>query len=205
MKNRKVNLNVIAERCNTSTMTVIRALRKNSYVAEETRRKILEVASELQYIPRGSAPVEGKSGVHNYFILFQQQYSDHDAYFSGVIRGIQQELFGQGALCSFGVINHKYEGMLHLNNVLKTSSPEGLIVVGDVPADYLNRLLVEFPALVLVDNSGGTALRMPYNAVFYDNEHGSALGIQHLVKMGRKKISCLNSGRKDRGDRILRD
>jgi len=81
--------------------------------------------------------------------------------------------------------------MLHLNNVLKSSSPEGLIVVGDVPADYLNRLLVEFPALVLVDNPGGPGIRMPYNAVFYDNEFGSGLGLQHLIRQGRKNIVLL--------------
>ncbi len=191
MKKNKVNLNAIAERCNTSTMTVSRALRKNSYVAEDTRRKILKVARELHYIPRGGNPAEGMSPARNFFILFQQQYSDHDAFFSGVIRGIQQELFSRGLLCSFGVINHEYEGMLHLNNVLKSSSPEGLIVVGDVPADYMNRLLVEFPALVFVDNPGGSGIKMPYNAVFYDNEFGAGLGISYLIKQGRKNIIIL--------------
>jgi DNA-binding LacI/PurR family transcriptional regulator len=187
----RVSLTVIANRCNTSTMTVSRALRKNSYVAEDTRRKILSVARELNYIPRGGSSAESNSATHNYFILFQQQFSDNDAFFSGVIRGIQQELFSHGALCSFGVIKREYEGILQLNDILKSVSPEGLIVVGDVPSDYLNHLLVQFPSLVLVDNPGGCGIKMPYNAIFYDNELGAELGLQHLIKQGRKDIILL--------------
>ena len=190
MKQGKVGLNSIASKCNLSKMTVGRVLRNDPYVAQETRHQVLEMAERLNYIPsRYKYNQTGSvSSTKNYFILFQKEFSLKDVFFSEIIRSIQHELFDSGAVCSFGVIKEKYVDFLKLYNILKSADPDGLIVVNLVPDNYLNTLIDQFRTLILVDNPGSSKILKPYNAVFYDNKFGSALAVNHLVKLGRKKI-----------------
>ncbi|MFH0795697.1 MAG: substrate-binding domain-containing protein [Candidatus Omnitrophota bacterium] len=188
MGRNKVNLGYIAKRCKVSAMTVSRALRNESYVAPETRQKILETARKLKYTPLLRNHFNDGSAIKQYVILFQEQYSLRDTFFGEVIRSAQQEFFGSGAVSSFGIIKEQYADFLKLYNMLNLSNPDGLIVIGAIPANYLNVLLKRFPTLVLVDNPGGPEISQPYNSVIYDNQFGARLAMRHLISLGRKKI-----------------
>lgn len=188
MGRNKVNLGYIAKRCKVSTMTVSRALRNESYVAPETRQKILGVARELKYTPLLRNHFNDGSAVKQYGILFQEQHSLRDAFFGEVIRSAQQEFFGYGAISFFGIIKEQYADFLKLYHMLNLSNPDGLVVIGAIPANYLNVLLKRFPTLVLVDNPGSPEISRPYNSVVYDNQFGARLAIRHLISLGRKRI-----------------
>ncbi|MFH1903286.1 MAG: LacI family DNA-binding transcriptional regulator [Candidatus Omnitrophota bacterium] len=187
-KRKGANLNEIASRCNLSVMTVSRALRNDPYVASGTRQQVLETARKLNYIPLGRRYLANKTAAKHYSILFQEDSSMKDGFFGDVIRSIQHELSDSGAICSFDIIKENFEDFLKLDNTLISSGLDGLLVVGAVPPAYLNTLLQQFPALVLVDNPGGPEISRPYNAVACDNQFGSSLAIRHLLGLGRKRI-----------------
>ena len=50
-----ISLQRIAQECDVSLMTVSRALRRLPSVAEETRKKVFEVAEQLGYLRSGRA------------------------------------------------------------------------------------------------------------------------------------------------------
>lgn len=55
MMNKNITIRDIAMEANVSTMTVTRAFRENSLLKEETRKRVLEVAEKLNFIPNFNA------------------------------------------------------------------------------------------------------------------------------------------------------
>jgi DNA-binding LacI/PurR family transcriptional regulator len=184
----KPRLEEIAAACGVSKMTVSRVLRDDPRISDSTRQAVLRAAEEANYFPPGAR--NGAEGpAHNqYHVLFHKDYSLKDVFFSDVILSVQCELFQQGCGCSFGIISASYAEFLKLRQLLQPASTSGVIVVGDVPIDYMNALLVRFPNSVLVDNPGGAGLNQPYDAVVADNALGSSMAVRHLLRMGRRRI-----------------
>jgi len=167
-------------------MTVSRVLRNDLRVSEETKALVNRVAEELGYFPGG----RGKSNevTTGYYILFQSMYANKGSFFSDLILSIQNELFNEGHSCSLGIIRNDYTQFVKLLNLMRNGNTQGIFLVGDAPLEYIEILLERFNDVVFVDNPGGPRITHPYNAVVVDNMRGSYVAVNHLIKLGRKKI-----------------
>ena len=192
---RKPSLTVIAKKCAVSRMTVSRVLRNEPNVSPATRELVLRVAEKMGFRPSGTYHHNQHPSTKNYAILFQPEYSEQDAFFSGVILSVQRELFGQGFDCSVGIVKSDYSEFLKLNRMLRARQVTGVLVVGDIPPTYAEVLRDNFLNLVLLDYPGDPGMERPFNAVCVENFHGAFLALNHLLKLGRKKI-LLIFGRK---------
>lgn len=183
----KANITQIATKCGVSKMTVSRVLRNRPNVSEGTRRFVLEVAQKMGFMPDGCYATRA-AAVGQYWILFQEACSVQDAVFSGIILSVQQELFRRGCGCSFGVLKNDYAEFLALNGILRSGGAKGVLVVGEVPTEFINTLQKNFLNLVLIDYPGGPGIQMPFNAVCTDYVHGAHQAMRHLLDLGRKRI-----------------
>ncbi len=184
----KPNVTQIARQCGLSKMTVSRALRNHPNVAQPTRDLVMDVAQKIGFKPSRKYPEQQTPSSPNYYVLFQQEYSVNDAYFSEIILTIQNELFQQGLGCSFGVIQDEYAEFLKLNELLRGRDIRGVLVVGDISKVYAETLQTNFPNLVFIDYPGGPTINRPYNAICTDNVYGGHLAIDHLLNLGRRRI-----------------
>ena len=189
------NLDQIAAKCNVSKMTVSRVLRNDAKVSDATREKVLCAAKEANYFPLGNRKNSSVGDGLQYYILFQKDRSLKDAFFSDIILSIQKELFAAGRGCSFGVIKNDYSDFLKLFNIIQAGNTDGVLVVGDVPAEYVNILLERFPRLVLVDHPGDVGISRSYNSVVCDQQLGSSMAVHHLIKLGRRRILLITGPR----------
>lgn len=193
-KKRKQSLTLIAEMCDLSKMTVSRALRNEPNVSPATIALVLTTAEKIGFIPRGRS--SGKRPVpHNYYILFQQAYSEKDAFFSEIIMGIQNSLFEHGFGCSLGTVGNEYGEFLNLTKLLRTTGAKGIFVIGDVPVEFIRILQADSYNVIFIDYPGDPSLELPYNAVCAENVHGAHLAVNHLLKLGRRRV-LLICGRK---------
>lgn len=170
-------------------MTVSRVLRNEENVSPKTRRAVLQVAERMGFVPARSRRPKVDAG--HYYILFQQNYSINDAYFSGIILSIQNTLFEQGCGCSFGIINEEYADFLKLNSIMKSREVSGAFVIGDIPARDANTLLESFSDIIFIDYPGGPTLDYPYNSITTDNVYGGHQAVRHLLNFGRRRIVLL--------------
>ncbi len=184
----KPNVTLIARKCGVSKMTVSRVLRNQGNVSPATRQLVLDVAERAGFVPTGRYTAENSQAAKNYYVLFQEEHSLKDAYFSGIILSIQHELFAKGNSCSLGVIKEQYPDFLKLANILRSEDVKGILVVGESPPSYINALQAIFPNVVLIDYPGSPEIEKPYNAVCIDNVFGANLAMRHLFKLGRKRI-----------------
>jgi LacI family transcriptional regulator len=187
-KKSKPTLAVIARSCGVSKMTVSRVLRNDPNVAEATRNLVLSRAEKTGFLPSGTRHLAGDKSTGDYCILFQPEYSKKDAFFSGIILSVQQELFDRGFGCSVGVIKNEYSEFLKLNRILCARHVRGILVVGEIPTQYAATLQENLLNVVYIDYPGDSALGSPYNAICVDNAFGSHLALRHLIKLGRGRI-----------------
>ncbi len=192
---KKANITLIARKCGVSKMTVSRVLRQEPNVSASTREMVLKAARKAGFMPSGFYQAK-ETAARNYYILFQEECSVNDAYFSGIILSIQRELFERGFGCSFGVIKNDYSEFLALNKILRAGEVQGVLVVGEAPTEYVNSLQANFLNLIFIDYPGDPGIVRPYNAVCTDNVYGANLAINHLLKLGRRRI-LLIAGRED--------
>jgi len=192
---RKPSLTVIARKCAVSRMTVSRVLRNEPNVSSATRELVLRMAEKMGFRPSGTYHLNQHPSTKNYAILFQPEYSQQDAFFSGVILSVQRELFGQGFDCSVGIVKNDYSEFLKLNRMLRARQVSGVLVVGDIAPTYAEVLRDNFLNLVLLDYPGDPGRERPFNSVCVENFHGAFLALNHLLKLGRKRI-LLIFGRK---------
>ena len=184
----KCSLTLIARKCGVSKMTVSRVLRNEPNVSLTTRDLILRVAEKTGFLPSGVSNRATHSLARDYCILFQPEYSKKDAFFSTIIMSVQEELFQRGFGCVVGVIKDEYADFLKLNRIFSTQRVQGVIVVGEIPPRYSATLQANLLNLVFIDYPGDPGIENPYNAVCADNVHGGFLALNHLLKLGRKRI-----------------
>jgi len=192
---RKPTLTLIARKCGVSKMTVSRVLRNEPNVSGATRELVMRVAEKVGFQPSGCYHVNHNPSTQHYYVLFQREYSAKDAFFRGIIFSIQAALFERGWGCSFGVVKNDYAEFLKLNRILRSQDVSGILVVGEIPTSYANVLQTNFLNLVFIDYPGDPGIEQPYNAVCTDNVYGGHLAMNHLLKLGRKRV-LLIGGRK---------
>lgn len=189
------SLKAVAARCGVSVMTVSRALRGDPGVGEATRGRVMSVAGELNYIhpsaggrPRTERP-RCRPAVD---VIIGGGGKDTTAYYASLLMAIESELAAHGHDCVTRACDGNYGKFVQLSEALKTSTSEGVFIVGHLPPEQLKSLLAIAPSAILVDNPGGPELEGAHDAVGFDNVKAALLGVRHLLRSGRKRILLLN-------------
>jgi len=186
----------VAKAANVALSTVSLALRNDPKVKEVTRRRILEVARELQYRPNGIARDLKTRRTDTICILL------HDLggpFYSELIRGVQDVATSRGyntiASGSLGGRNGSAVRLMSEHRV------DGVIVLApDVDDDIIIQSAAEDLPVVVLDRD--LTADFVYS-VRVDNEQGGYLVTRHLLEMGHQRIVFV-SGPADTLDAELR-
>jgi LacI family transcriptional regulator len=179
MGNVVVSIKDIAKHAGVSISTVSYALNGNSKVTEETSKKILAVAKELNYVPNAAARTLKKRETR---IIGAFLTTFEGAFYGELLQGMKEELNKRGydlVICS-GTQSHRMlpEGMLDGAIVLdRRFSDEELIL-------HANR----GHKLVVLDRE------LSHNnivQVLLDNKAGATFAMEYLIRQGHKKLYAL--------------
>ena len=186
-----VTLKDIADEVGVSVTTVSRGLAGYSDVAEETRRRIQEVAAQLGYFPNLTARRLQKRRTDTLgFIMptFGPRFSD--PFFSEFIAGIGTEaaVHDYDLLVSTHAPDSEDESRAYMRAV-SGGWVDGLIVVRTRENDGRLKLLCEqqFPFVAF----GRTDCEYEYAFVDEDGVAGMSLMVQHLVDLGHRRLAYI--------------
>ena len=179
----------IAKRAGVSPATVSRALRGINHVNEKTRKKIVDVARDLDYpirpdlLPRGAIEKTNSIGV---IAPFLSRW-----YFSQAVAGAEQALREAGMdllLYNFAQVDARERVLMQKKLVDKV---DGLIVISLPPSEKeFERLLnLGIPVSLL----GVTSELCP--SVSIDDVQGARIATQHLVDMGHRDMAIITGQR----------
>lgn len=176
----------IAKQVGVSPATVSRVINQSGYVSAKTRQRILEVLKAHNYYPNELA----RSLISKQSNTIALVVSDvTNPFFTTLARGVEDVAIKNGfsvVLCNTDENPEKES--LYLELVLKKRM-DGVILAPAGKFDQKLKLLGERKIpLVLVDRK---LKRLKADVVCSDNVKGARLAVNHLVKLGHKRIAMI--------------
>ncbi|NOX89903.1 MAG: LacI family transcriptional regulator [Calditrichaeota bacterium] len=179
----------IARIANVSVSTVSKALNLRADVSEETRRKILDIAKELNYDISKIKKETLFNKTKNAGVIFcrEEKPLSLNPFYSRVLEGIEGEL----AINNYNLVLHLLPNQVDISvpQLLANQKVDGTILVGVFSKDFIERIKkIELP-VVLIDPK---IYVENVTQVLIDNEHGAYTATQYLIQKGHKRIGFIS-------------
>lgn len=175
----------IARLANVSHMTVSRALNNSPLIKEETKRKILEIAEQLHYVPNVNAKSLVLQRSHTIGLFFTSMVQGTSSSFlAEAIRGVGQEVGVQYNLFLRGIDDFQEFSSIHrrrFDGILLMSQSEG----DDKFIRHVREQ--EIPLVVLNRNVGDPGI---VNFVSNDREGAFKL-TRYLIDQGHARVGLV--------------
>jgi len=186
MRRRYTTIKDIAKALDISIATVSRALRDKYDVSPETRKKVLELANELNYKPNFNATGLVQRSTHNLGVIIP---GITNYYFSTVITGIQEIAQANGFNIVLYITNDDPAIELQVLRNLSGSSLDGLLAcVSARGNNYTNfqEMIDDGLPVVFFDR---VVSSIETSKVVQDDYNGAFTAVEHLIKQGYTRIA----------------
>lgn len=192
MGRRYITIKDIAKNLDISVSTVSRALRDTYDVSQHTRKKVLDMALELNYKPNFNATGLVKKSTRNIGIIIP---AITNYYFSTVITGIQEIAHAQGYNIILYITNDCPITETKIINELSWSSLDGLLAcVSTTKNAYSHfKTLIDEQFPVVFFDRVPTYILAP--KVMQDDYNGACQAVAHLIEAGYKRIAHITGPR----------
>ncbi len=181
-----VKLADIAKKAGVSTMTVSRVLNNKPHVNVETRKRILRIATELEYAP--NIPARSLSTGRSK-MLGLVVGSIHSEYLLEIIRGVSDETQAQGYNMILLTSGQNSKDELTQVTYLMGGLVEGILMVLPTEADRFMGVLCKdnLPCILIDHRSVEYALPM----VKASNQAGMHEATRYLLQLGHRRIGYI--------------
>ncbi len=183
-----MRLKDIALRSGVSIKTVSRAINNHPDVSEKTKKKILKIAEESNYVPNSIA--RGFRQNRTYSIGYIVRHLNNQ-FFVDVGFALESRFRQHGYSVLISFTGDSVEAEVASLKLLLSKRVDGIILSSiGTTGSYVKGLLdTEKTPIVLIDNK---IEGLKLDGVFTDNVHGSYLLTKHLIEHGHRNIACIN-------------
>ncbi len=145
---KKITLTDIAKACNTSNVTISKALAGKSGVSEELRAKIISTAEELGYVsPRQPSSFAGNIGI----LIPEKFINPNGSFYWALYNCLVQRFKKKNISCIQENITTEEEAALAMPKLLTGHNTVGIISLGQLSAEYIKKLMEVKPNILLLD------------------------------------------------------
>lgn len=186
----KVTIKDVASQCGVSVATVSRVINNSELVAGDTKEKVMKAIDELGFIPNTLARGLSTKKSNTIGAIVP---NIANPFFGEIIEGVEQ--IASERNYNIIIINSGYnrEKVFKDIMVLRGREVDGIIMSSaDVDEKSLDALYNDRFPFVL---TGPVDYRYPVNYVSVDNEEGTRIAVEHLIKLGHKRIGYISSGK----------
>lgn len=183
-----ITIKDIAKLAKVSQSTVSKALNDRPDVSPETKKAILKIAAQYNFIPNATGKALKTRLTENIGVVFHREDNPlRNPFFSRVLEGIEAET----------AYNH-YNLVLHLMpesdkpdlpKMIRERQVDGIVLVGTNNEQFVRQLQKANVPLVLVDPR---LYISDCSQVLIDNENGAFLATQHLIERGHRRIGFIS-------------
>ena len=195
MTKKSVTMSDIAKVMNVSTVTVSKALGDRDGVSVELRERIKQKATEMGYrVHAGSHGAKDGLTCNIGIIVAKHFISDASSFYWIVYRNIVELLQNQNYYGMLEVVDNKSmtdpNAVEEVPNTVLDHKVDGLIVLGQLSEDYIDRLMQHNLPTVFLDFYGS---RDDVDSVLSDSFYGAYMLTSHLIENGHRRIGFLGS------------
>ncbi len=188
---RRITIEDVARHAGVGKVTVSYVLNgrsKAARISEETRKRVLKVADELQYRPNAVARMLATRRTDTLAVVFQSgaYFTAWSSFISEVMRGISEATVEEG--CDLMLHTKQVRDATDEADALADGRVDGALILRDEDDPTLVRLVEKgFDCVQFFTHSDD--LCVPW--VDCDNVLGGSLATEHLIALGHRKIAML--------------
>ncbi|WP_353114647.1 LacI family DNA-binding transcriptional regulator [Microbacterium sp.] len=179
---RRITIRDVAAHAGVSTSSASLVLRGAAGVSAETRRRVEQAMTDLDYRPLAAARgMRGKT-----FTIGVLVSDIRNPFFGLLLDGVAERIAGTGYEPFIGPGGATAASQMRMIQAMRDRQMDGLILIGPhVAATELEAIAAEVP-MVVVGRHGPAE---NFDTVAGDDEQGSQLIVDHLVGLGHRRIS----------------
>ncbi len=177
----------IARIAQVSDATVSRVINDSPLVKEETRNKVLEVIEQLNYHPNTLARGMKTKKTYTIGLLVATLTNPFYAETAKIVVDTANNLGYATILCITDNDRHKQKEYI---NILKQRKVDGFLFASVLTEDKAVRELIKSGAPYLLFNRRFSSCQ-DVNYIVLDNSAGTYMAVEHLIKLGHKKIAFI--------------
>lgn len=178
-----ITIRDIAEKSGVSVATVSRVINSSALVKPETKKKVLKVIKEHNYQPNLLARAFSKSKSDTIALIIPPQSNMFSDFFAELLRGIESA----ARLYNYDLLL-KTSNPSNYHQYFEMKKCDGLLIITPVLNDPGVKILEKknFPMVLINSVSNNISY------VDVDNVNGAFKAIEHLIKLGHKRIGIIN-------------
>jgi LacI family transcriptional regulator len=182
-KSDKVTVDVISQRAGVSTATVSRVLNNSPLVHPKTKRKVLRIVQELNYVPNVLARNLSLNRTDTIGAIFPWLAA---GFYSEVLRGVDDVARAAGYHIILGLCHSReHEPELALKYI-REQRTDGLVILDPIMDDnMIGELVRQNVPFVLIDRA---VPNQHVNTVMIDDFSGARNITRHLLQQGYQNI-----------------
>ena len=189
-----ITIDQLAKLANVSKSTVSKALNDRPDVSRETKEKIVNIARKYDFTPNAFGKGLKTRRTGNLGVIFYRDIVplSTNPFYSRVLEGIEAEVAVNNLNLILNIISEEQQS--ELPKMVREKQIDGLILVGILNKEYVERILNVYKNTILVDPKSTTAC---CSQVLIDNELGAFQATEYLIRKGHTRIGFI-SGSLDR-------
>ena len=180
----------VAKRAGVSPASVSKVINKKPHVSKRTKAKVLKAIQQLDYEPHAIARKLAMKTTENVgFIIRSSAKGRTNPFYVKILDGVESIVKKKGFNLLFSTVEEKLETSESLPKKIKESNVDGVIIIGIVDNNLIDRILKKQIPLVLVDYYlKGKEL----NYVLTGDLQGAYEAVSYLIHLGHRKITMIN-------------
>ena len=183
----------IAEIAGVSASTVARALSGKGYCSEKTKKKILKIADELNYIPDHTARMLKKGRTEKILFCIPDIYNP---FYFGMIKGANEIFEKYGYFTVLCYTKHNIEEELKTIQSLREKYGDGMIFVSfNFTKENIDAVNKCGMPVVLTNKYDSVEGNDKFDYVYVDTYIGIKMATQHLIEQGHERIAYIGGSR----------
>jgi DNA-binding LacI/PurR family transcriptional regulator len=183
-----VTVKDIAKKAGVSHSTVSRALHGSSLIADETIKRIRQIANEMGYSPSAAARALKTNRSQVLGIVLS---SVEDPFFSEILQGIEGGVQGSGYSLFIAAAHRDAEREYGIVRAMVEHRVDGVIICSTSFSEEQSGQLTQYGVpMVVINNQAAEDFRY---SIYHDDVDGSRQVTRHLIELGHRKIAYLGN------------
>ena len=195
-KKSNVTIKDIAREAGVSVATVGRVIGNYGNVSEDTRQKVMQVASELNFVPNMLAQGMRNNSTQTIAVVVPDI---QNKFFGAIIASMEQSARKRGYALLICNTNENRERELECLEMLAAKQVDGILLGSafaekdEIPSRYLKSIFQKFPIVLFDRKING----LPFTSVLTDNYAMAYKCTKYLIGLGHTYISTIGSVKND--------
>jgi DNA-binding LacI/PurR family transcriptional regulator len=178
-----VSIYDIAKKARVSPSTVSRALEDHPHIKAETKKRIQELAKEMEYVP---STVAKSLAANKTWTIGMVLASISDPFMGRVIEGVERVAIGAGFNVFISTSQNDRQQEIAAIKMLQKRRVDGIIVIASHLFDQYPRFFErsKIPIVIINEQNPGETMHF----VTVDDVQAARLAVEHVLALGHRRI-----------------